>query len=216
MEYQVLSLNIGQPKTYQINNRELNTGFVKHAVTDSVWLSKHGFEGDGQADLKNHGGEEKALLMYPFEHYSYWNNRYNKNFSVPAFGENITIVGLLEHAVFAGNIYSLGEAIVQVSQPRQPCYKIAEIHRVKDIPAVVTETGYSGYYFRVLKEGYVSNDDTLKLLEEEPNKISIAFIFGTLFHKKADINRIQQILKVDTIANSLRKSLVKRLSKLSV
>ncbi|MRH44608.1 MOSC domain-containing protein [Aquibacillus halophilus] len=216
MKCQLLSLNIGVPKIYSFNGKQLHTGFIKESQDESIWLSKIGFEGDGQADQKNHGGEDKALLMYSYHHYNYWEKRYNREFNVPSFGENVTINHLSEDQIHLGDIFALGNAIVQVSQPRNPCYKIAEVHQLKDIPAVVTETGYSGYYFRVLREGFVTNNDYLELIEKDPNEISISFVHQTLFHLKDDIERINTILKVEAIATSLRKTLENRLDKLTV
>ncbi|MBM7572411.1 MOSC domain-containing protein [Aquibacillus albus] len=211
MKYQILSLNIGEPTKHIINGKELHTGFIKTSVNHPIWLSKTGFEGDGQADMKNHGGEDKALLMYPYQHYNYWQERYNRKFQQPSFGENITVEDLTEENVHLGDIYTIGEAVVQVSQPRQPCYKIAEVHQIKDIPAVVTETGFSGYYFRVLQEGYVSPDDQVELIEEDTSKISISFVQETLFHQRENTERIKQILSNEAIAPSLRKTFEKRL-----
>ncbi|MCT2534445.1 MOSC domain-containing protein [Aquibacillus koreensis] len=215
MNYQVISLNVGKPRAYTWNNKELFTGFVKQPVHEKVWLSKLGFTGDGQADRKNHGGEDKALLMYAKDHYNFWQTQYSQEFNMPSFGENITIDGLLEEDVSVGDVFTLGEAEIQVSQPRQPCYKIAEVHQIKDIPAVVTETGFTGYYFRVLKEGYVSPNDQLTLMKKDENKVSIAYIHQSLFHERQDENRIRKILEVDALAASLRASLTKRLIKLT-
>ncbi len=209
-----MSLNIGTPNKYNFNGKNLHTGFIKKSTSKPVWLSKRGFEGDGQADLKNHGGEDKALLMYSFHHYKYWRARYNRDFVAPAFGENITVDHLPEKEVHLGDTFKLGDAIIQVSQPRNPCYKIAEVHQIKDIPAVVTETGFTGYYFRVLKEGYVAPNDELTLIETNPNQITISFVHQTLFCNKDDIDAINQILTVDAIAATLRKSLETKLVKL--
>ncbi|WP_407270826.1 MOSC domain-containing protein [Radiobacillus sp. PE A8.2] len=214
MGYEIKSLNIGEPKIYQHNGKELHTAFVKHPVNETLWLSKIGLAGDGQADMKNHGGEDKALLLYPYEHYAYWQHRYEKTFTIPAFGENVTIEGITEDNLYIGDVYRLGEALIQVSQPRNPCYKIAAINELKDITAVVTETGYNGVYFRVLQEGNVNPDDKLTLVKTNTSQISAAYISKILHHDKQNRKGIETILQVNEIAVSLRNSLEKRLAKL--
>ncbi|WP_138417959.1 MOSC domain-containing protein [Aquibacillus sediminis] len=216
MNYHIRSLNVGKPTTYHINEKKLRTGFIKAPVDQPIWLSKLGFEGDGQADLKNHGGEDKALLMYADHHYRYWQDYYQRHFDIPAFGENVTITGLTEEDVHIGDVFQLGEAVIQISQPRQPCYKIAEVHQLKDFPALVTETGFSGYYFRVLQEGIVSPTDELILKQTDPNAITVAYVFQTLFHHRKDRERIERLLQLETMATSLRESFLKRLGKISV
>ncbi|WP_186575834.1 MOSC domain-containing protein [Aquibacillus kalidii] len=214
MDYQIISLNIGLPKQYKINGKELTTGFIKSAVDTPIWLSKTGFEGDGQADLKNHGGEDKALLMYNHQHYSYWNKKYNRVFKMPSFGENITIMGLGEQEVHLGDRFLLGDAVIQISQPRQPCYKIAEVHQIKDMPAIVTETGFTGYYFRVIHEGYVSPEDHLTLLEQDEHRVSVAYVHQALFHDRTNLSKFKKILKVNSLAETLRASIQKKVEKL--
>lgn len=205
---------MGKPKRHIINGKELHTGFIKKPVEQPQYLTKVGFEADGQADLKNHGGQDKALLLYNAEHYTYWEQLYNKEFKYASFGENITINGLSEQDVYIGDIYKLGEATIQVSQPRNPCYKIAEVNQVKDITAKVTETGYSGYYFRVLKEGLVAPTDSLKCIEVDQSKISVSDVQQTLFHDRKDAVKIKQILSVEALADSIRSTLEKRMKKL--
>ncbi|MDC3418166.1 MOSC domain-containing protein [Aquibacillus salsiterrae] len=214
MKYAIYALSAGKPTTHVLNGKELHTGFIKEQM-QSDWLSKTGFTKDGQADTKNHGGEDKALLMYPFDHYHYWETRFKQPFKVPSFGENITISGLTEKDVCIGDIYKLGHATIQVSQPRQPCYKIADVHSIKNIPAVVTETGYTGYYFRVLEEGNVTNSDQLQLIDQKKQQVSIAFIHRILFHDRNNAKGIEVILNVDELASSLRESLTKKLATLT-
>ncbi|WP_058306070.1 MOSC domain-containing protein [Gracilibacillus massiliensis] len=214
MVYTIISLNVGKPKIYQLEGKEIRTGFIKKPINQPSFLTLTGFEEDGQADLKNHGGVEKALLMYPKEHYLFWNKQYNKSFAYPAFGENITIEGLTEKDVFIGDIFQLGEAEVQVSQPRQPCYKIAKVNGINEMPAVVTETGYSGFYFRVLKEGAVKPTDELKKIKEAKHRVSSFDIFDCLFHDRQNKQRMEEYLLLDGLAANVKATLQKRIDKL--
>ncbi|WP_112179918.1 MOSC domain-containing protein [Paraliobacillus zengyii] len=211
MKYQIVSLNIGQPKVRELQGKMVETGFIKERVTESIWLSKTGFNGDGQADLKNHGGLDKAILLYPYDHYAFWEGKYNRKFNIPAFGENLTIEGLTEETVYIGDEFELGEAIIQVSQPRQPCFKIAGVHQLKDITALVTETGYGGYYCRVIKEGYVSSKDTLKFKKKYKREFSIKSVHNLLFHDRENQHAMKELLQVDSLANSVKRTLSKRI-----
>ncbi|WP_245831080.1 MOSC domain-containing protein [Sediminibacillus massiliensis] len=205
---------MGKPDKHLINGKELYSGFIKSPIEETSYLSSTGFEGDGQADLKNHGGEDKAVLGYALNHYSYWENTYNRKFAIPSFGENITVDGLTEKETYIGDVYKLGGATIQVSQPRKPCYKIAEVHQIKEIPAAVTETGFSGYYFRVLEEGHVHHSDTLELVEQDSFKVSISYIYEVLYHRKHGIEGMDRILEAEALANSLSQSIIKKRRKI--
>lgn len=148
----ILSLNVGMPKQIQFNQKDVSTGIFKSATDEYLYLSYLNFEGDGQGDLVHHGGKEKAVCVYPYEHYPFWENELRRPLDYGAFGENLTIKGLLESDVCIGDVFKLGKAIVQVSQPRQPCYKLSIKYGVPDMPLKVQQTGYTGFYFRVLEE----------------------------------------------------------------
>ena len=137
-------------------DKEWRTGFHKEAREGPCWLGYQGFRGDEVADTRYHGGVDKAVCVYPAEHYPFWNGVPGMAAAGPGgFGENLTTEGLLEEEVCIGDIHALGEALVQVSQPRQPCWKLARRWRVKDLALQVERTGRTGFYFRVLRHGEV-------------------------------------------------------------
>ncbi len=168
----IISLQVGQPRT--VGSRESSdpfeevwtTGFFKHSISESLWLNTVNLVGDGQADLVNHGGPEKAVNVYPVEHYPYWVETLPLPDLPPgAFGENFTTTGLLESDVCIGDVFEIGESLVQISQPRQPCWKLARRWGIKDLALRVQETGRTGWYFRVLREGHVQAGNRLVLVE---------------------------------------------------
>ncbi|ENH95601.1 hypothetical protein J416_15287 [Gracilibacillus halophilus YIM-C55.5] len=214
MEATIVSLNMGKPDTYVLADREVQTGFLKQSVNQPCYLSKTGFVEDGQADLKNHGGAEKAVLLYPYHHYSFWQERYHRTFDIPAFGENITIQGITEQDVCIGDVFQLGEAVIQVSQPRQPCYKISAVHQIKDMPQTVIETGYSGLYFRVLQEGIVTPTDRLIRIERSNHQVTSYEVFDCLFRDRKNKERMQQYVRLEGLAPNVVASFNKRLQKL--
>lgn len=158
----IVSLQVGQPKTLLIeesadSQRSWTTGYFKAGVMGSVWLGSVNLEGDGQADLVHHGGLNKAICVYSAEHYPFWHHELNHlDMQHGAFGENFTLVGLTEDDVSIGDIWKVGEALVEVSQPRQPCWKLARRWKMKHLPLRVQQTGRTGWYLRVLREGFIA------------------------------------------------------------
>jgi MOSC domain-containing protein YiiM len=168
----ILSLHFGKVRQIESGqsgewwDKSWQTGFYKEEQSRSAWLGYEGFRSDEQADRKHHGGPEKAVCVYPAEHYLHWRETLAiPDFPYGAFGENLTLQGLLETEACVGDQYTLGEAEVQITQPRQPCWKLARRWQVKDLAAQVEANGFTGFYFRVIRHGYVRPGDTLALLQ---------------------------------------------------
>ncbi|WP_216831289.1 MOSC domain-containing protein [Alkalihalobacterium elongatum] len=212
MSMSCMSIQVGKPKTVSHNGKDLLTGIYKTKVQGSVFIGKLNVEGDGQADLKNHGGKDKAVCVYPYEHYEYWQESLNRELTNGAFGENLTVSGMLEKDVCIGDTYKVGDVVVQVSQPRQPCFKLAKRNEVDDLVVRVQDTGFTGYYFRVLEEGFVEEDDTIELIERHPNQVSIEFANTIMFKEKDNLEGIMAILAVEELSESWRDTLQKRLN----
>ena len=211
-EYQFLSLNIGLPKEVTYGGKVIHTGINKKQVKEPVYLSFVKFNGDGQADLVHHGGVDKAVCVYTGDHYPYWEKELNQDLVYGAFGENITVSDMREEDVCIGDTFQIGEAVVQVTQPRQPCFKLAKKYNIPKLPLYFQETGYTGFYFRVLKEGWVSSVDTLKRLQSDPKGVSVAFANRIMHKEKQNIEGIKRILEVNALSSSWRKSFEKRIS----
>ena len=121
----VRSVNVGKPQDIEVNGEIVKTGIFKTSVDVPLMLRVLNFDGDGQADLKNHGGTDKAVYAYPYEHYAYWQAQSGRDdFVMGQFGENLTVEGLDETTVYIGDQYRMGAALVEVSQPRLPCFKL--------------------------------------------------------------------------------------------
>lgn len=191
----IVSLNISLPSLHQLHGGYILTSGYKTAVP-SAMLHFHSFEGDRQADLVNHGGIDKAVCVYPYDHYPYWERVLRKDLAPGAFSENLTIAEALETEVCIGDIFRAGEAVVQVSQPRQPCVKLAGKFQRKDLISEVVETGYGGYYLRVLKEGTVTQGDEFKLVTSHPARVSVAFVNEVLYHKRTNTEDIKRVIAV--------------------
>lgn len=170
----IVSIQVGKPQTYTTGT-SWTSAIVKSPVLGSVWMGATNIAGDGQADLENHGGADKAVLAYGLAHYDHWRTVMP---DVPwingGFGENLTIDGLTEQDVCIGDVYRIGTARVQVSQPRQPCWKLARRWAINDLTAQVEQTGYTGWYLRVIDEGEIEARMPLDLVERPYPQWSVA------------------------------------------
>lgn len=199
----IISLNTGKKKTYNFDNKVVETAIAKTPVNTDVYLGKLGFSGDEQANLELHGGPDKAVCFYPFEHYKYFEQKIKK-LPLGAFGENLTVLNMPEISVCIGDIFQIGEAVLQISQPRQPCFKLSLINNIPKMPHMLQETGFTGYYARVLTEGNINTDSKITLLEKHPENISIDFINKIYFHNVGDLETMEKILKIPEISDEVR------------
>lgn len=216
LQGKIISINVGQPQMMAFANGEILTGINKAPVRGPISLSSLNFDGDAQADLQFHGGVDKAVCVYPHEHYPYWEQIMNRPLAEAAFGENITIEGLLEKDVCIGDIFQLGEAIVQVSQPRQPCHKLAKKYNIADLAVRVQDTKFTGYYFRVLQEGTVDQDSPVVLIERDRHGITVEYANQIMHHDKKNREATEKILAVEALSTSWQNTLTKRLEGLEV
>ncbi|PAD77268.1 MOSC domain-containing protein [Paenibacillus campinasensis] len=214
MSMRIVSLNVGKPITVDYLGKPLSTGIYKQPVEGAVFLGKENFAGDGQADLVHHGGADKAVCAYPFEHYKYWASSLGKEMPPASFGENLTLQGLLEDQVSIGDVFRVGEAVVQISQPRYPCFKLSQKHGVKDMPARVLNTGYSGFYFRVLEEGEVSAASPVTRLEAHPKGITVREVLLLMKDGRKDESGLCRMLELEELSSSVKGQFAKWLEAL--
>lgn len=207
----VESLNIGLPKKEIFFGKEITTGISKLPVSGPLHLKTTGFEGDGVADTKHHGGEDKAVCVYSSIHYAYWEDILGIKLSRAAFGENLTVSDLLEDNVCIGDIFEAGTALVQVSQPRQPCKTLAVRYGRNDLVKLVVDSGRTGFYFRVLKEGIVEKGTILILKERDFHKVTVSFANYIYHHDRNNYQAVKEILAVQALSESWRQSFQKML-----
>lgn len=214
---EVKQIFVGKPKTVGSKDaidpmeREWTSGIFKEPVEGAIWLGSTKLEGDGQADLKNHGGPEKAVFAYPASHYSYWQEEHRFLDMKPGgMGENFSITNGFEEDVCIGDTYKIGDAIVQVSQPRQPCWKPARRFKQKNLALLIQDTGRTGWYFRVLQEGMVESRQVLQLLDRPYPKWTIEFCNHIMHVDKENIEKSRELMNVELLANNWKRTLVKR------
>lgn len=189
-------------------DKEWRTGMYKQSRSGPEWLGYEGFRSDEQADTRFHGGVDKAVCVYPSEHYPYWHGLEEMSEAVPgAFGENITSAGLLEDEVCIGDVYAIGGALVQVSQPRQPCWKLGRRWRVKDLALQVERTGKTGFYFRVLRHGHVRHGDTVSLVSRVQPQWTISRCNRVMHDDKGDIDAARELSSCPELSGSWKDGL---------
>ena len=208
-----LPRNLGEEGAADAMDRPWTTGFFKEPVPGPVWLGATNLEGDRQADTVHHGGPDKAVLAYSAEHYPMWRETLNQPvLPFGAFGENFTIQGLTEVDVCIGDTWRVGEDVrVQVSQPRQPCWKLARRWRIKSLPAQVQQTGRTGWYFRVLVEGCVAQGMPMSLLERPYPEWTIERANQVMHSIQDDLRVVAELAEIPRLSASWRKTLAGRL-----
>ncbi|KQK28856.1 hypothetical protein ARD30_05885 [Bosea thiooxidans] len=196
--------------------RGVPSGIAKSRVSGAVALSETGFQGDVQGDPVRHGGPEKAVHHYPFEHYACWARELGPHplLAAPgAFGENIATIGLTEEDVAIGDVFELGTAIVEVSQGRQPCWKLNERFGRASMARDVQSTGRTGWYYRVLRVGAVAPDDRLRLVERTSPGWTIARIRHAFYVDTLNREELAGIAALERLAAGWRAHAARRLEK---
>lgn len=201
---------LGTPGAVDPMDREWTTGFFKEAVAGVRQVTALGIEGDGQADIVNHGGPDKAINVYPSGHYAMWVEELGLTLPSGAFGENFTTTGMTEDGVCVGDEFQCGDLRLQVSQPRQPCWKLARRWRVKDLAAQVERTGRTGWYFRVLSGGAVQAGMVLHLVGRIAPEWTISAANEVMHHRKQDAAAALALASCPGLSASWQASLTRR------
>ena len=189
----------------------------------SIKVKNMGIEGDEVADTKSHGGFEKAVFANSFENYQGWREFLNTDSLEPgSLGENLTISGLDEMNVCLGDIHQIGEVILQVSQPRKPCWKISKKHNNKGFTKLIFNTGKTGWYYSVIKPGVIRKDDQISILSIQKSnelhryinnqKISILDANKAFKDPKHNQLTLKRILTITGLSEKYKESIKKRLN----
>jgi MOSC domain-containing protein YiiM len=218
---QVLSVNVGLPKAVVWKGRTVVTGIFKEPVEGRVAIRRLNLEGDRQADLTVHGGTDKAVYVYPAEYYLFWREQFPE-MELPwgMFGENLTIAGALnrapmEETVHIGDRFQVGSAQLMVTQPRLPCYKLGLKFGRDDILKRFLQSGLTGFYFAVLKEGEVAAGDSIRLLHRDEHQVKVADITRLYHQDKHNLDLMRRVLAVEALPEVWRTYFLQRLTKLT-
>ncbi|MBU3823029.1 MOSC domain-containing protein [Flavobacteriaceae bacterium XHP0103] len=204
----ITATNIAKPTTIAWNGKIETTGIYKTPTKEPIFLGKELVKGDEVSDKKNHAGEFKACYLFSEDHYAYWQNLYpDLTWNWGMFGENLTVSGLDETKIKIGDIYKLGSALVQITQPREPCYKLGLKFANQHIIKQFIEHGKPGTYVRVLEEGFVKTGDVLTLVNPAKDSLTTAQFYELLFTKDKNQDHIKQILNNDALPLRKRERL---------
>ncbi len=201
----IVSIQVGQPKELIFNGKTITTSIFKEPVKGPLRIDQLNIEGDRQADLRVHGGIDKAIYAYSYEAYNWWKKTRPDTYSFGAFGENLTIDEFSEKEICIGDSFQVGEAILQVAQPRMPCYKLAVKFNDPSILKAFMKSGRPGIYFRVLKEGMVDAGDELIPLTREKARLSIYELFTLGADSTLSKERIREILSIESLIADYRE-----------
>ena len=208
----ILSVNVGRPKLITFRGKTIKTGIFKAPVEGSVMVRSLGPEGDGQADLSVHGGLDKAVYGYPSEYYDFWRRETGRTDLVPGqFGENLTTVGLPDEDVHVGDVFRVGEALLQATQPRLPCFKLGARMEDPGFPKRFMGARRMGYYFRVVEEGAVERGDLVEAVSRDPEGVSITEITALWFTDKENYERMESALRAEGLPSGWRDGFTERL-----
>ena len=212
---QLISIQAGKPADHgadSISKKSWRSGVFKFPLEGRVYVGALNINGDGQQDLKNHGGPYRAVLGYSADHYPEWRAELNRpDFPYGGFGENFTIAGLTEETVFIGDVYAVGEVRLQVSQPRMPCWKLARRWGIKDLTARVQAKAWGGWYHRVLQEGYVEAGQEITLIERPNSRYSVDFLFAIMSEWIDDPDALAEIIQLEALTDEWRVDFAERL-----
>lgn len=195
--------------------RAAPSGIAKRPAAGRVWLGREGFAGDAQGDRKHHGGPEKAVHHYAFDHYPRWREAIGDRDVLTrpgAFGENLSTTGITEADVAAGDTFRLGRALIQASQGRQPCWKLNIRFDVPDMALRVQRSGWTGWYYRVLEEGFVAVGDSLVLVDRLSPGWTIERLRRVLYVDTLDRDPLAAIAALEHLPESWRKLAARRLA----
>jgi MOSC domain-containing protein YiiM len=207
----VVSVNIGKPREIIVNGKSEITGYYKEAVHGNITLTSEGVVNDTVADKVHHGDADKACYLYSAHRYSYWTSRFPVADAAPGlFGENITIEGLDEGALNAGDILQIGTARIQVAQPRQPCYKMGIRFGTQEIVDAFRYDQYPGIYARVLESGEVQSGDEVTIVERARNSFSIREIYKLLYERSPDHATLMSFFENENVSAENKAYLKKK------
>jgi MOSC domain-containing protein YiiM len=211
----VLSIQVARPRIILAKGQRISTGIFKQPVEGPLMLRRLNLDGDRQADLRVHGGPAKAVYAYPSEHYPLWRKELpGMDLQYGMFGENFTTEGLDENDTNIGDRFRIGGAVVMVTQPREPCFKLAAKFGRDDIIKLFLESGRSGFYLSVVEEGMVEAGQTLERIYTDKNGVTVADMNNFYLHGATDAALVRRALLVESLPPGYRNYLLQELQSL--
>ena len=203
----LLSVNVGLPRDITWRGKTVHTAIWKDPVQGRRMVRRLNINGDGQGDLKGHGGEHRAVFVYQIDSYRYWQDRLGRSdFTYGQFGENFTVDGLSDDDVCVGDRYRIGEALFEVTQPRVTCYRVGIRMDEPQMAALLTSSGKPGFYFRVLQEGEVEAGDEIVKIADGAERMTVAEINALLYLPGHSRQQLARALRISALSAGWRTS----------
>ena len=208
----IISVNVGLPRLVSRNGEPVSTAFFKEPVAGRVMVRTLNLDGDRQADLSVHGGPQKAVYVYPSEHYDFW-KRELPDMELPwgMFGENFTTEGMFETEISIGDRFRVGTAELMVAQPRMPCYKMGIRFGRTDIIKRFLASERTGFYFSVLKEGEVGAGDEFELIAKNAAGVRVVDVTRLYSSDKENVDLLRRAIATEALPNNWREYFRKRM-----
>lgn len=209
----IVSIQTGDPREMGgLDGTERWTSAVfKSTRKGPVWVGVGGMDGDAQSDLQNHGGPHRTVLAYALSYYARWKDELGRELPYGGFGENMTVEGLTEADVCIGDVFRVGQAVLQVSEPRVPCWKLARRNGIQDLLERIIRTGRVGWFHRTLCEGTVEAGDSWDLLDRPHPEMSVALVYAAIRDESADMEFLVQAARCDALSPKIRDQFCRRL-----
>lgn len=211
---ELLSVNVSLPVEVEYNGKQITTSIFKKSVLDSVTVSEQGLTGDQQYDLENHGGGHKAVYGFSVKHYDYWLERLGlDDLLLGHFGENLTLTDLDESQLCIGDQLKINDCILEITQPRVPCFKLGMVFNDKTFPRQFIEHGATGIYFKVLQTGTIQVGDKAKLHYQHPEQLSVQTLFKAYFDKDFinPLDVMKQAASIAELSDEWRQKVLSRI-----
>jgi MOSC domain-containing protein YiiM len=208
----VLSVNVSLPTEVLYRDKRVTTGIFKEPVNGRVMLRTLNLDGDGQADLIGHGGIYKAAYVYSIENYDYWKRELGRtDFTFGQFGENVTVEGMLEDQIYVGDVFRVGSALVEVTQPRVPCYKLGIKMGLSQFVKMFLASCRVGFYLRVLEVGEIGPGDVLDHVRTDPERMTVREVCHLLYFDPKNLEGAKKALRIRALSPGWRQSFEERL-----
>jgi MOSC domain-containing protein YiiM len=212
----LLSINVSLPKTVEHNGKMIKTGIFKKPAEGRVTARTLGLDGDGQGDLRVHGGVYKAVYLYSIENYSYWGNKTGRtDLTYGQFGENLTVEGMLEDKVHIGDVFRIGDALFEVTQPRVPCFKLGVKMKDPEFIKPFLASKRVGFYVRVLEEGAIGAGDVIEQVKAGPEQMAVRRVLHLRYFDKTNRQGVEKVLSIPALSPSWRDSFEELLANIS-
>ena len=214
---ELLSVNVSLGKEVSYKGKTVTTGIFKEPVNGRVVLRALNLDGDRQVDLKGHGGPYKAVCVYSIEQYQRWQKELGRDdFRHGQFGENFTVDGMPDDKTHVGDVFRVGNSLVQVTQPRVPCYRLGIKMGSPEFPKKFLQSNRVGFYMRVLQEGEVGAGDSIELVETDPQQITVEAMNRLLYFDPENVEDATRALGIAALSPGWRGSFEERLEKAGI